>query len=318
MTDGGTPFAAGVHLPWVDVPAPVQSWASALGGGPPSGVADLQGGFSPGAISRLTFGSGDLFVKAVGLDLNPESPGMHRREAVISAQLPEFPVFPRLIDCYDDGDWVALAFEAIDGRLPTYPWDADELSVAVDAVASMHDVLTPPPSSTIEDAASHLQPVFGGWRLLAEGHGAADGLHDWSQRRLDRLAELESGWAAACAGGTLLHGDLRSDNLLVGADRHLTVVDWPHASVGHPILDVVEWAPSVALEGGPAPETLFELHPSWRRADPDRVAVLVAAVCGFFTHRSLQPAPPGLPTLRSFQAAQGEVARAWLERLTGW
>jgi hypothetical protein len=36
---------------------------------------------------------------------------------------------------------------------------------------------------------------------------------------------------------------------------------------------------------------------------------------GYFTERSLRPAPPGLPTVRLFQAAQGEVARRWLAAL---
>ena len=37
-------------------------------------------------------------MKAVGTELNPDSPGLHRREAVISAALPETPRFPRLRD----------------------------------------------------------------------------------------------------------------------------------------------------------------------------------------------------------------------------
>jgi hypothetical protein len=265
----------------------------------------------------LSFERREIFVKAVGLGLNPDSPGMHRREALISAQLPDTALFPRLIDTYDDGDWMALAFDAIDGRLPKHPWDPAELSFVADAVSSMHDALTRFPSTTVEPAAVHLRPVFGGWQLLAE-ENYTDGLHDWSLRQRDRLADLESGWSTACVGDTLLHGDLRSDNFLLRRDGRVTVVDWPHAAVGSPILDVVEWAPSVSLEGGPAPEVLFSLQPRWRDADPDVVVVLVAAVCGFFVHRSLQPPPPGLPTLRAFQAAQGEVARSWLERLTGW
>jgi len=48
------------------------------------------------------------------------------------------------------------------------------------------------------------------------------------------------------------------------------------------------------------------------------VTVLLAAICGFFVSRSLDPPPPGLPTLRSFQAAQGAVALNWLRRRTGW
>ncbi|MCB0099020.1 MAG: hypothetical protein KDE46_24975, partial [Caldilineaceae bacterium] len=37
-----------------------------------------------------------------------------------------------------------------------------------------------------------------------------------------------------------------------------------------------------------------------------------------FTHRAVQAPPPGLPTRRAFQAAQGEVAWVWLAQRTGW
>ena len=62
---------------------------------------------------------------------------------------------------------------------------------------------------------------------------------------------------------------------------------------------------------------LVERHPQARRADPDALTAVVAAVAGFFTGEGLRPAPAGLPTLRAFQAAQGEAARAWLARRTG-
>jgi hypothetical protein len=72
------------------------------------------------------------------------------------------------------------------------------------------------------------------------------------------------------------------------------------------------------MQGGPDPEDLFARWPGAGEADPAAVTAAVASVAGFFTHRALLPPPPGLPTLRSFQAAQGDVARAWLARRTGW
>jgi hypothetical protein len=66
------------------------------------------------------------------------------------------------------------------------------------------------------------------------------------------------------------------------------------------------------------PEELLSHHPHARRADPEAVTAVIAAVAGFFTGEGLRPAPPGLPTLRKFQAAQGELARGWLARRTGW
>jgi hypothetical protein len=95
-------------------------------------------------------------------------------------------------------------------------------------------------------------------------------------------------------------------------------VDWPHAAVGTPVFDLVAWAPSVVLEGGPQPEELLAAHGPSRSADPEVVSVLLAAISGFFVSHSLRPPPPGLPTLRPFQAAQGEVALAWLRRRAAW
>jgi hypothetical protein len=49
----------------------------------------------------------------------------------------------------------------------------------------------------------------------------------------------------------------------------------------------------------------------------DEVIPLVAAMAGYFAERARLPDPPGLPTVRAFQRAQGEVTLAWLRRLWG-
>jgi aminoglycoside phosphotransferase (APT) family kinase protein len=264
----------------------------------------------------LTCADREIFVKAVGAELNPDSPALHRREAVASAALPRSHLFPRLLGCYEDGGWVALAFEVVDGRPPRHPWETGELAAAAEALVALHDALTPSPAPALEPASELLRPLMGGWRELA-GQPSPPGLDGWASRHLDRLAERESGWPAASEGRTLLHCDVRSDNLLFGPGG-VVFVDWPHAAVGSPLLDMVIWAPSVVLEGGPAPEELLERHPAAAGADPEAVTALVTAVAGFFVAHSLRPPPPGLPTLRPFQAAQGAVALAWLRRRPGW
>ncbi len=309
--------AAGVHLPWTRVPVPVQAWAAGLGGGAPDAVRDLAGGFSPGATSVLEWPDRSVFVKAVGTELNPDSPGLHRREAVVSAALPRSPRLPRLVETYDDGDWVALAFDAVDGRPPRHPWDARELALVVEALAAMHDELTPSPAPSIEPLDVFERRNFGGWAMLAALDEPPAGLDPWARAHLGELADVESGWPAACQGPTLVHGDVRSDNVLLTRDG-VVFVDWPHAAVGNPAFDVVVWAPSVVLEGGPPPEELLSRHQPSGRSDSDAVSALLAAVSGFFVSHSLRPAPPGLPTIRPFQGAQGEVALAWLRRRQGW
>ena len=309
--------AAGVHLPWAEVPGAVQAWAARVGGGEPESARDVPGGFSPGATTVLDCPGGAIFVKAVGAALNPESPELHRREAVVSASLPRAPELPRFLDVYDDGDWVALAFAAVDGRPPAHPWDGRELQAAVRALEALHAALTPNPVAGMAPAADRLHLLFGGWAELAAMDRPPEGLDEWTGRNLERLAELESAWQAAVTGSTLLHCDVRSDNLLVTTSG-VVFVDWPHACVGAPVLDLVAWAPSVVLEGGPAPEELLALHGPASAVDRDLLAVLVAAFSGFLVGHSLRPPPPGLPTLRAFQGAQGAAALAWLQRLTGW
>ena len=76
-------------------------------------------------------------------------------------------------------------------------------------------------------------------------------------------------------------------------------------------------APSVAMQGGPAPEEFlarFDLSLVSDRA----LDAVVCTLAGYFLVSGLEPPPPGLPTLRAFQAAQGRVAVDWLRGRTGW
>ncbi len=43
----------------------------------------------------------------------------------------------------------------------------------------------------------------------------------------------------------------------------------------------------------------------------------LAALTGYFLKSSLDPAPPGIPHLRTFQRAQAEVGVAWLRHRLG-
>jgi hypothetical protein len=96
------------------------------------------------------------------------------------------------------------------------------------------------------------------------------------------------------------------------------VVDWPWAAVGARWLDLVAMLPSVAMQRGPAPDDIWRAHSLSRGVDDDHVDAVVAALAGFFVRESRRPPPPGLPTLRPFQAGQGEHAVAWLARRRGW
>lgn len=319
-TTDAAPPAAGVRMMWTGLPDHLRGAVEEWLGSRVVSARSQASGFSPGVAARLTTADGQrVFAKVVGPEPNPESPALHRREASIVAALPRDAPVPRLLWSYDEGDdgWVMLLFEEAEGREPAIPWRADELDRVVDAIVGLSDALTPSPLDEAFAGTVDSWEFFtiGWWRQIERER--PPGLDDWSAHNLAPLIAIEADAAAGVVGTTLLHLDLRADNLLVTDDRVL-VVDWPHARIGPAWLDIAFFAPSVTMQGGPAPEQLFARHPAAADADPDAVTSAVAAIAGFFTRQSLQPPPPGLPTVRAFQAAQGVVARRWLAARTGW
>jgi aminoglycoside phosphotransferase (APT) family kinase protein len=314
------PPAAGVRIRWRDVPAHVRAGVELRLGAGVSQARSQRGGFSPGAAARVRLTDGRrAFVKAAGAAPNPDSPAMHRREGEVAAALPRAVPAPRLLGTYDDGDWVALMFEDVAGRQPRLPWRRAELDRVLDLLAGLARTLTPSPLALASVAERH-GDEWSGFRDLAAARAGGDPLDDldpWIADNLARLAALEATWPLAAAGETLVHVDIRADNLLIAGERTY-VVDWPHAAVGAAWIDLLVMLPSVAMQGGPDPAAVFAAHPAARRADPAAVTAVLCALTGLFVAHGRLPDPPGLPTLRAFQAAQGTHATRWLRQRTGW
>lgn len=307
--------SGGNRIEWVDIPADVRAAVDDRLGSSVIRADNQAGGFSPGLAARCVLADGRrVFLKAVSPDQNPQACRIHRREAEIAAQLPEWVPAPRLLDVHDDGRWVVLVLEDIDGRQPGEPWADEQLRLVVPALRMFSDSVTPTPVDGLQSVVDRHRPVFSGWRRLAAGDGETAGLDPWSQQNLDLLADTESSWEAAAAGDTLLHADLRGDNLLLTVDGALWIVDWPWACVGAAFVDLAFLLPSVGIDG-PDPRIVVERFGLFDDVAPEALAAVVAALAGFFTRSSLDPPPPGLPRLRAFQRAQADVATAWLRAL---
>jgi hypothetical protein len=305
----------GSRLGLDEVPQRVRAAIEDILGAPVATACSQPLGFSPGLAARLVLADGRrAFVKAVGVERNADSPGMHRREAAVLGALPAGLPVPALQGSYDDGDWVALVMEDVDGVPPAEPWRPDELRRVVDAMAALAADLTPSPVAAPPIAELDVAQ-FRGWRRLAAEPSAAEPLGRWVTGWLDELAAIESAWAAAAEGGSLVHCDLRADNVLLTRDR-VVFVDWPHARIGAPWLDLLFLLPSAAATGTD-PEAVWAGFPPARKADPEAVTAVLVALTGFFLYGSLQPPPRNLPRLRAFQRAQGEAGLRWVRaRLT--
>jgi hypothetical protein len=317
------PAAEGVRLDWSAVPPSVRGAVETWAGSEVARAISQPSGFSPGVAARLRLANGQrLFLKAIGPTPNADAVRFHRREGRIVSALPHDVPVPRLRWMYDSADdgWVVLVFDEVDGDHPRQPWRLDELDRVLIGLAELADALTPSPlrQPEVRTAAQRLASTLCGWQFLRQGPAwQIERLDAWSRRHLDALADVEALAPAAVVGNTLLHFDVRADNILLARDR-VWFFDWPHACIGAAYLDVVAFAPSVTMQGGPLPEAVLARSPVGRRADADAVTASLAAIAGYFTYQALQPPPPGIPTVRAFQAAQGVVAREWLARRTGW
>lgn len=301
----------GIRSAWADVPPTVRSAMDALLGSEVATTQEVSGGFSPGPAVRADLEDGrSVFIKAAGRHPNELSPAMHRREAAVLDLLPPAVPAARLLGTVDDGDWVALAIEWVDGRMPAAD-DPDDVGRLLDLLRRVAEAPQGAELTHLEPLAVTHPDLWGHWtELAAEPHPDLDG---WSRRHLDRLAELDAQAPAATVGSHLLHVDVRTDNVVLAhaAPSADVLVDWPGASLGAPWVDLVALLPALHLDGGPPPSAVMEGSPLARAADPGAIDTFVVALAGYFTRSSLLPAPPGLPTLRPFQAAQGAIARDW-------
>ncbi len=309
------PNGGGARLGFDEIPVRVRGAIEEILGSPVVTAYSQPGGFSPGLAARLVLADGRrAFAKAVGVERNPDSPGFHRREVEVLAALPPDLPVPRLLGSYDDGDWVAFVVEDVEGVSPAEPWRPHELARVVEAMAKLAERITPSPIEA-RSIATFDEGQFRGWRTLAANPAMADPLGPAVCSRLDELAVIEEGWVAAAEGDALVHTDLRADNILLTADE-VVFVDWPHARIGAPWIDLLFMLPSAAATGTD-PEEVWAAYLPARAADPDAVTAVLVAQTGFFLYHSLLPPPPNLGRLRDFQRVQGEAALRWVDARLG-
>ena len=294
----------------MQIPAHVRAGIEAIiGGGAVVTAVSQSGGFSPGTADRVVTVDGRrAFVKAASTTLNEQTPSMHRAEADVVGQLPPNSYVPALLGVYDDGVWVGLVFEDVDGHTPAVPWNTAELEAAMTALVQMGEAFTPSPVPDLPSVTSFYASVFAGWERIRT-EPPAD-LDPWARHHLDDLCRLAERGLACLVGDGLLHSDIRADNLLIRTDGTVAVVDWPWACIGAAWFDQLLLCINVDLYGGYNTEELVKHYLG--TVSRDDITAALAALCGYFTDVARQPPDPGLPTVRAFQRAQAQSTLSWL------
>ncbi len=310
------PRAVGVRLGYAAVPAAVRHWVDETLGSPVVATAEQVGGMSPGCATRVTCADGTrAFVKAVGAELNPDTPGLFRREVAVLGHLGEHELWARLLASYDDGAWVALLIEDVEGRHPDFTDEADLAAVVAgtDRLSAVLQQRAVPRSVDLVDVSS----VFRKWAdcldtladapaetpvptwLRTDPHGWAGVLREHSARPMPYVA----------------HWDIRVDNLLRRPDGRIVFVDWGVAARGpawvDPLLARLERVEDAWFDASMASSTALA------EAGDDVVSAFLAGFGAHLAVRSVEAVDVNLPTFNDFRIRESRRMLDAVARRTG-
>ncbi|MEU7279039.1 hypothetical protein AB0A69_09710 [Streptomyces sp. NPDC045431] len=243
---------------------------------PTGPVEPIAGGFTPGVrVRMLPAAGGEVFIKAI--PAHDPLADMYRTEAAINRALPDG-LGPRLLTTLDADGWVVLAFAYAEGHHPDLSPGSPDIPAVLDAVVALHTALTPCPYPGTPEFTDH--PVV----ERAAAH------HDTMR------------------GDTLLHCDIRTDNILMGEHGPL-LVDWALAHRGAAWLDAALMVPQLILAGHTPEEA--EKHathiPAYRDAPEEAVTAFAASITGYWEQRAHE----GVEELQRYRRRALEAGRAW-------
>ncbi|MDO3395516.1 hypothetical protein QWJ41_07305 [Nocardioides sp. SOB44] len=308
------------RLEWVHLPPHVRRLVEQRCGTAVLEARSVTGGYTPGFASVLHGADGSRhYVKAASVTAQRSSALTYAAEAASLAALDaELLPAPRLSWSHGTepgrrhraDDWVVVGFEAVAARAPRRPWHDDDLTTVLDALA---DLAVSPAAAGVDltDVAEDLADWPGRW---AEVPAARPDLDPGHVREAEALAR---DLPAAVAGGSLVHGDVTDDNLLLGDDGRVLLCGWAWPALGAPWLDSL-WGLVGPCSDGVDVEAVLRRTPLLAAAPAEHVDTVLAATAAYFLASAGGRSPAWSPYLRLAQRRQGEACWAWLGERRGW
>ena len=301
----------GVRTDLAAAPSGVHAWIETTLGAPAATARPRIGGMSPAvAVSLLAANGATAFVKAVSHDINPDTPDHFRHEISVLSVLPPAPYRAGLLSTYDDGRWVAIALEDVDGRHPDWSSAADRAAVLAAVRAQSRELTPVPPGLPEPSTRAGLEKYLTGMRSPSAGELA--GLPTWPRDNLSTLVDLAEQCLDHHRDESFCHWDQRHDNILI---RHRNsqpvLLDWGMSRRGPRWGDTAVFA----LEWVDVP--LFDeivATAGVTTEEEDDITGWLGAVACYCLMAATHPAPPGLPNLPAFRRRLGLGCLAGVRR----
>ncbi|MCX5401984.1 phosphotransferase [Streptomyces sp. NBC_00102] len=305
--------AASVRVRWEDLPREVREAVQMRLGGRVVDVVHPEGGFTRGLAARVTYAGGEVFLKASPVAARTAS--HHRAEAMVGRFLP-VAIAPEFLWSLVTAGWIVNAFEAVRGREPDLRPGSTDLTGVLDAVGALERELTPCPVPGAGEVGETLSTLAGHWgRLAAEPPGSV-GHGTWTASQRARLEELDDAerLSELSAGDTLVHCDLRADNMLSEFDTGRTrILDWSWGARGAAWVDAAFFVPQLILAGhtpAGAETVLAGRVPGWRAVASEAADAFAVALTGYWTWHHTH-GPGG--ALGAYRGRAAEAGRMWVD-----
>jgi hypothetical protein len=322
-----TPYDATAERPgWASLPAGLRAVIGERLGARVVGATPAGGGFTRGFAAVLRTATGEsAFVKAADLRRQPHVAEWYAREAAITAALPARVPAARPRWTLTGEDHFVLCLDAVDGHTPPLPWRRDELAATLDAWATAADALREPPAGllalglprltdVLRDELSYWQQIAAGREPMPATPAALAGL---AADRLGELVALEAALPGYADAGTVIHCDLRLDNVLIDADGAAWICDWNWPCLGAQWFDTATLLVTAYASGLDA-DRLFAGHPTTAKAPPQALDSALAALAGYWLSRGAAPPTDASSHARGHQRWSGQQALAWLAARRSW
>lgn len=318
------PYHSTANRPdWDELPEVVQAAIELRLGSPVRWWTSRLGGFTRGmaAVLRLRDGR-DVFVKAAEDRHAPVAWQSYRHEAKVLAWLPDGVPAPRLLWTLDErlagNHWSVLGIEAVEGRLPDLPWSDDDLARAVAVVEEAAAALAePPPGLELPELGAQLaadEQAADLWARVAAGTVAVEDA--WARTHARDLARLGARAGDAIRGEAAVHGDLRADNLILGAERSW-VCDWNWVFRAASWSDLARLLVQAQASGLDA-DKAFRASPLSDGVDDEALDAWLAHLAAVHLVRLAEPEPPASsPWLRPHLRDYAAASLQWLEARRG-
>lgn len=241
-----------------------------------------------------------------------------QRECAIAEQLPFSAPAPRLLSAQTHDSWMAAVFEDVRDRNPMATWTKASTLRALTSLTHLFKSL-----EALNADAPRLdqgQGRFTGFRALQSQPRTLRGNIDeicWVRRNIGRLASIEPAWSTVPMGDKLVHCDLSPGNL-IRTRQKVVFVDWAHAHLGSPWIDVMGFLLRAPIKTGACRAGLFAAHPCCGEVDRSSLSTMLVATSGMFLSRALLESATAPANVTKQRLVYGSAGINWLRHLEGW